>query len=318
MDPTPNPIAPLGREEYVEQAHVFGVLAERLRENVPAQEALGSLREEVLATTKLPLAIDFMLSELRHAGLMGAAMAKLPHYFTPLQAYLIEEAELETGRFDLRIGLELLQLEARYRAGDPAAGGVAPSRQGLFFFQFEAISRNRLKYNRGLEAIAGDPAYDDAWRAWLLGLRSQVGFVDMADLVYVHSEHCQQRQQRAGRGAEPPEASDDGPTDGPIDGPTGGEPPLVLFGEREGRIALANRRKDPMYLFASLHRQLGYPAPPRPPAATETEEMSLPQLARRLEQMEKRVTLVEEEQRGGIDLTKFYAKPDDPAAGGAG
>jgi hypothetical protein len=82
----------------------------------------------------------------------------------------------------------------------------------------------------------------------------------------------------------------------------------VLFGEREGRIALANRRKDPLFLFASLHRQLGYPEVPRPQVAAQ--EALLPQIARRLEQLETRMKLMEEEQRGGLDLTKFYQKPD--------
>ncbi|MEM1303987.1 MAG: hypothetical protein AAGG46_03785, partial [Planctomycetota bacterium] len=198
--PASNPIGPLGREEYVEQAYVFATLAERLQENVPTQEALISLREEVLATTKLPMAIDFMLAELRHAGLMSMAMARLPHYFTPLQAYVVQEAEQERGRFDLRIGLQVLQCEARYRAGEFEHGGsrTEPTRQGLFLFQFEAISRNRLKYDRGLEAIAADPAYDDAWRDWVLSLRRKVGFADMADLIYVHSEHYRRRKGGSG------------------------------------------------------------------------------------------------------------------------
>ena len=50
-----SPLAPLGREEYIEQAHFFRALAERLEVNVPAQEVLASVREETLATTKLPL-----------------------------------------------------------------------------------------------------------------------------------------------------------------------------------------------------------------------------------------------------------------------
>ena len=79
--------------------------------------------------------------------------------------------------------------------------------------------------------------------------------------------------------------------------------------ETEGyRIALANRKKDPVYLFNSLHRQLGYPEAPRHALVVE-EENPLPQLARRLEQLEKRMTLMEEEQRGGIDLTKLYQPP---------
>jgi hypothetical protein len=83
---------------------------------------------------------------------------------------------------------------------------------------------------------------------------------------------------------------------------------LVLFGEREGRIALANRRKDPLFLFSSLQRQLGYPAVPRPKPA-DKEQALLPQLARRLEQLEMRLKILEEEQRGGIDLSQFYERP---------
>src|SRR3954464_1643098 len=155
MDSKPqvSPLAPLGREEYVEQAHFFRALGERLEVNVPAQEVLQSVREEVLATTKLPLAIDFLLGELRHEGVLGPAMSLLPHYFTPFQAYIVQESENERLRFDLRVGLEILRREADYRAGDP-------SPQGLFLYQFESLCRNRLGYDRGLEAIARDPAFD--------------------------------------------------------------------------------------------------------------------------------------------------------------
>jgi hypothetical protein len=91
-EPQPSQLAPLGREEYVEQAHFFRALAERLEVNVPAQEVLASVREEVLATTKLPLAIEFLLGELRHEGVLGPAVARLPHYFTPFQAVTIRFA----------------------------------------------------------------------------------------------------------------------------------------------------------------------------------------------------------------------------------
>jgi hypothetical protein len=303
-------LAPLGREEYIEQAHFFQALAERLRENVPAQEVLSSVREEVLATAKLPMAIDFLLAELRHVGAFGAAMARLEHYFTPFQAFVVQEAENERGRFDLRIGLEILRRESEYRAQEP-------TRQGIFLYQFEALSRNRLGYDRGLEAIARDPAFDATWQEWIRTVRRQISMVDLADLIYVHSEYYQQREDRNQQqrtGSPPsPEASGDESAASSADGPARSQ---ALFGEREGRIALANRRKDPLYLFASLHRQLGYPEVPRPdPAATG--QALLPQLARRLEQMEMRLKLVEEEQRGGIDLTKFYEHPGEnrPAKG---
>ncbi len=287
MDDSPNsnPLAPLGIEEYIEQAHFFATLAERMSENVPAQEVLASLREEALATTRLPMAIDFLLAELRHAGLFHSAMRKLPHYFTAFQSFVIGEAEDERGKFDLRIGLSVLAREAEYRARQDRQ----PTRQGLFFYQFESLCRNRLGYDRGLEAVAGDAAYDERWKKWLLDLRRNVGMVDMADVIYVNSEHYHRRQ--------PPEQRE-----------KLGEP---LFGDREGRIALANRKKDPLYLFASLHRQLGYPEIPHTKPG-EGKENLLPQIARRLEQLEKRITLLEEEQRGGIDLTKLYAKPPPP------
>jgi hypothetical protein len=289
----------LGREEYIEQAHFFRALGERLAGNLPAQEVLGSVREEVLATAKLPLAIDFLLGELRHEGVLGPAMSLLPHYFTPFQAFVIQESENERLRFDLRVGLEILRAEAEYRAAEP-------TRQGIFLYQFEALCRNRLGYDRGLDAVAGDPAYDQTWSDWIRKVRRQIGMVDIADLIYVHSEYYWQRQ-----GASKPEAfSRDAqrsasPPDTP-EAPNGDAP--VLFGEREGRIALANRHKDPLFLFSSLQRQLGYPAVPRQKPA-DKEQALLPQLARRLEQLETRLKIIEEEQRGGLDLTQFYERP---------
>jgi hypothetical protein len=299
--PASSPLAPLGREEYIEQSHFFRSLAERLTENVPAQEVLATVREEVLATTKLPLAIDFLLGELRHAGVLGPAMALLPHYFTPFQTFVIRESENERLRFDLRVGLEILRRESEYRAGDP-------TRQGIFLYDFEVLCRNRLGYDRGLEAVATDPAFDDTWRDWIRKVRRQIGMVDLADLIYVHSEYYWQRRenQRAG-----PSAALEIEITQAEDGPARheeGEAPVVLFGEREGRIALANRRKDPLFLFSSLQRQLGYPDVPRQKRADREQEL-LPQLARRLEQLETRLKLIEEEQRGGLDLTQFYERP---------
>jgi hypothetical protein len=192
----------------------------------------------------------------------------------------MDQAEDDGRRFDLRVALAILEKEAGYRAGEP-------TRQGLFLYQFEALCRNRLGYDRGLAAIADDPAYDAAWRRWIVDLRHQVGVVDVADLIYVQSAHYGAMQRRAGK----PEGD--------------GE---FLFGEREGRIALANRRKDPQYLFASLHRQLGYPEVPRQHAA-DRQQFLLPSLARRIEQLEARIKLMEEELRGGIDITKFYGPP---------
>ena len=271
----------LEREEYVEQAYFFRTLGERLPKNMPLQELLRQTREEILASTNLPHAIDFLRTELEHAGVLGSAMARLSHYFTPFQTYVVQEAENERGRFDLRIALQILRSEAEYRAK-----GMSP--QGLFLFHFEVLSRNRLRYDKGLAAVAGDPLYDQNWREWILFVRHQIGFIDLADLLYMRSEHCAKRRA-ALRG-----------------GPVEPEKP-VLFGEKEGKIALANRGKEPLYLFAALQRHLGYPEVPRPKPQDDTVEV-LPLVLRRLERIEARMKIMEEEQRGGLDLTKFYGE----------
>ncbi|MDA1048888.1 MAG: hypothetical protein O3C40_00195 [Planctomycetota bacterium] len=271
----------LEREEYVEQAYFFRMLGERLPKNMPLQELLRQTREEILASTNLPYAIDFLRTELEHSGVFGTAMARLPHYFTPFQTYVIQEAENDRGRFDMRIALAILRSEAEYRAE-----GVSP--QGSFLFHFEVLCRNRLRYDKGLAAIASDPLYDQNWREWILFVRHQVGFIDLADLVYMRSEHSEQRRA-AQRG-----------------GPVEPEKP-VLFGEKEGKIALANRGKEPLYLFAALQRHLGYPKVPRPKPQDDSVEM-LPLVLRRLERIEVRLKMMEEEQRGGLDITKFYGE----------
>jgi hypothetical protein len=279
-------LSPLPREEYVEQAHFFTVLAERMAENDPAQEILDAVREEVLATTKLPMAIDFLLAELRHQGTFAPGMQKLSHYFTPFQCYVMSEAENDRRRFDLRIGLLILAREAQYRAAEHV------SRQGLFVFQFEALCRNRLSYDHGLDAMSRDPSYDATWSEWILTVRRQIGLVELADLIYVRSDFYTLQQERVGV-----EKADE----------TG---EFTLFGVQEGRIAWANRRKDPLLLFAALHRHLDYPEVPRT-ERVDAEERLLPTLSRRVEQMEARLRLLEEEQRGGIDLTRFYNANQD-------
>ena len=133
--------------------------------------------------------------------------------------------------------LLVLQREAEYQASQPP-------RPGLFVYQFEVLSRNRLGYDGGLRAMAADPFYDADWRAFLDDLRRQVGLVDFADILFLRSDMYVQERRRQEPDYEPP------------------VPPL--FGEKEGKIARANRGRDPLYLFAALQRQLNYPEVPRP------------------------------------------------------
>ena len=270
----------LEREEYIEQAYLYRSLSERLPMNLSVQECLRQVKEELLASAKLPMAVDFLRTELEHSGLLAPAMVRLSHYFTPFQTFIVQEAENERGRFDLRVALEILRFEAEYRAA-----GASP--QGLLVFQFEILCRNRLRYDLGFAAMAADPWFDEDWRDWILIVRRQVGIIDFADLVFVRSQYYQQRREARAGGPLPPEKP-------------------ILFGEKEGKIAWANRNKDPLFLFAALQRHLGYPTVPRLKPVDETPQI-LPALMRRMERLEQRLKLLEEEQRdGAFDLTKFY------------
>lgn len=272
-------------EEYIEQAHFFEGLQRGLGDNRPMQEILKSVRDEILVTTKLPMAIDYLAAEMRHSGQFHSAMKRLSHYFTGFQTFIIEASEDERGRFDFLAGLEILKREVKLRAKHATP-------QGLFLFQFEVICRHRLNYDKGFAAMACDPMYDEDWRRFLEINRRRIGLIDIADMIYTRSEHYLTQQKR--RGGRLP-GSDFPP----------------LFGEREGRIALANRNRDPMLLFSALQRQLGYPKVPIQQKVDETSFL-LPQMMRRMERLEARIKLLEDENRGGIDLTKFYASDDKP------
>ena len=285
---TPMPGQVLDREEYVEQEYFFRVYRERLQESVPSQEILQTIHEELLATTRLPMAIDFMRAEILHKGRISDAMTRLSHYFAPFQAFVIQRAEDEEARFEQQIALRILELEARYRADSPRMAG-------LFIYQLECIARNRLGYAAGLEAMAADPVYSSDWSRWILRIRGDLGTLELAELVYRVSEHFYSR-----RSSSRPAAGDSPQT----------ARGLVLFGEQEGRIARANIGRDPLYLFAALQRHLGYPVVPRTHSAEATEK--LPGfLEARLQKIEQRLKILDMESRGGLDLSRFYQAGDE-------
>lgn len=273
--------AVLDREEYIEQAYFFRVLRERLADNMAAQEVLQSLDQEILATTRLPYAVQFLATELKHTGLLSSGFARLGHYFTPFQTFVIRGTEEEARRFNTETGLLILEREAQYRAGTPTLSG-------LFTYQFEVLSRSRLGYDQGLTCMAGDPFYDEDWRAYLELVRRQVGLVDFADLIYLRSELYVQERRRNNPGYEPP------------------LPPL--FGPKEGKIARAHRGRDPLYLFAALQRQLGYPEVPRPRPPDDLGSKLLT-LQARVRELEMRLKLLETEAHGQIDLSQL-GKPE--------
>ncbi|MBY0461000.1 MAG: hypothetical protein K2V38_27075 [Gemmataceae bacterium] len=271
----------LDREEYVEQAFLFRTVRERVADNQPAQEVFRRVADELLSSTRLPLAAQFVATELRHTGLVASGFAKLPHYFTAFQAFVVRQAEDEKSRLPMPTAFLILEREAQYKAD-------RPTKPGLFVYQFEALARNRLGYLDGLDAMTRDPHYDAHWRDYFDYLTRQVGEIDFCDLVYLRSELFALDERRKNPAFEPPWA--------------------IIFGEKEGKIAKASRKRDPLYLFAALQRQLGYPEVPRfrirDDAATKMDIMQT-----KMRELEMRIKLLESEARGSVDLSQF-GKPE--------
>ncbi|HEV8067183.1 MAG TPA: hypothetical protein VGP76_05580 [Planctomycetaceae bacterium] len=273
---------PLDREEYIEQAYCFRAFRERLEDNLPSQEILHSLSEELLATTNLPKAMDFLRGEILHNGRLSPGMARLGHYFTAFQTFVMSRAEEERSRFDQKTALSVLERCAEYLAGTPTPAG-------LFIYQFECIARNRLGYDRGMKAIADDPFYDKAWRDWILKVRLRLGSTDFSHLIYYRSEQYVAEKRKRNPKYKPSYA--------------------ILFGLNEGRIAKANRGKDPLYLFAAMQRQLGHPAVPRV-RAVDPGPIIHPALEQRLQRIETRLKILDAEVKGDFNLSEFYVKPE--------
>jgi hypothetical protein len=275
----------LDHEEYIEQAYLFRAFRERLDDNLSAQEVLIGINEEILATTKLPMAIDFLRAELMQNGRLSTGMVRLSHYFTPFQTFVIARAEDESKRFDIRIALAILEKEAEYRSRNATP-------QGLFIYQFESIARNRLGYGEALKAIAGDPIYDQDWRTWTSRLAGLLGTHEFAELLYRRSQHRVDEHRRR--------------TQNPLYEPSY----AVLFGTQEGRIAKANIGRDPLYMFAALQRQLGYPEVPRPVPVRSQSQLE-PAIELRFQQLEAKIQILEGELKGNLDLSQYYKNPPD-------
>lgn len=268
-------------DECIEQAYFFRTFRERIVANIPAQETLARLHEELLSSTKMPFAVQFLSLELKHSGLLSNGFAKLSHYFTPFQTFVMKQADSETSKFTTLVGLQILEREADYKADQPS-----PS--GLFVYQFETLCRNRLGYDYGLDAIGGDPFYDGEWKKFAELVRRQIGIIDFAELVYLRSDFYLSDRRRLEPGYEP------------------SLPPL--FAEREGKIAKASLGRDPLFLFAALQRQLNYPEVPR---ARPREDIAskFDQYEIKFREMEARIRMLEAESRGTFDPTQF-GKPE--------
>jgi hypothetical protein len=279
------PAMTLEREEHVEQAYFFRALRERMAEGQATQTVLEGVHQEILATSRLPYAIQFLATEMKHSGLLSSGFARLSHYFTAFQTFVIASTEDETKRFSADNAFLVLEREAAYRA----AGGL--TRAGLFVYQFEVLCRNRLGYDHGVRAMAADAFYDADWKRCLEYVRAQIGLVELAEVIFVRSDQYVREERRRDPAYEPE------------------LPPL--FGEKEGKIARANVGRDPLYLFAALQRQLGYPEVPRPRSKDDLPS-KVEALQGKVRELSQRLKLLEAEARGKLDLSQFAEEGELP------
>jgi len=274
----------LTREELIEQAYFFRAVRQRLEEGWSTQGILEQLQGELLATTRMPLAVDYMLTQVKHGGRICDAMRDLPHYFTGFQTHVVAQSEAERAKFTFTQAMLILEREAEYKAEGSSAAG-------LFVYQLETLTRNQLGYLDGMIAMESDGIYDADWRQYISFVRSQVGLMDFAELVFIRSEHFVSERRKSDPDYEP------------IRRP--------LFGEKEGRIAAANRGRDPNYLFGALQRQLGFPHVPRPPKQS-TQAKEIDDLKRRMKALESKLQILEGDVYGRTDVGAFVSKEPSP------
>ena len=274
---------PLDREEYIEQAYCFRTFRERLDDNTPAQEILRSLSEELLATTNLPKAIDFLRGEILHAGRISPGMARLAHYFTPFQtlrhvagrggavAIRPEDGPLglgAAGRIPGRIADSGGALHLSIRVHCPQPARLRPRDEGDF-------RRSRSSTRRG------GTGFSRPGCGWGRPISASSSITARSNI-----------SPSGGNGT-----------------PTTSRRIPILFSVQEGRIAKANRGKDPLYMFAALQRQIGHPAAPRR-RAKETGPIIHPALEQRLQRIETRLKILDSEVKGEFNLSDFYVKPE--------
>lgn len=274
-------MAILDREEYIEQAYFFYTLRERIKACIATQEVLERIDQEILATTKLPMAIQFLATEIKHSGLLSSGFKLLGHYFTPFQAFIVKSSEDVHRKFSIDTALNVLEKMAKYHIGGPVPAG-------LFVFQFEILSRNKLGYDEGITAMANDPLFSPEWKEFILFVSKQIGLIEFAEFVYLRSEYYLEVKRREDPSYEPPVQP--------------------LFAIKEGRIARANLGRDPFFLFAALQRQLNYPEVPRS-IEKDAPKDELLLVKKRVNYLETRIKLIEAEIKGNVDLMQF-GKPE--------
>ena len=178
----------LEREEYIEQAYLFRTLRERIEQGIATQDLLASIREEILSTTKLPMAVDFLSAELRHQGRFRRGHAKAQPLFTPV-----------SGVRRRRSGSRARQIRSAAGPGNLPAQRrtIAPTRRCRKESSCSSSSRSHgtdLATTAACKPLPTIRCSTSVRAEWILTVRRQIGLVDFAEMIYVRSQHYVQQQ----------------------------------------------------------------------------------------------------------------------------
>ena len=116
----------LDREEYIEQAYFFQAFRERLIDGLPSQEILARIGEELLSTTKLPMAVSFLHRDQGHRP-DGPGHGPDQPLFHAVSGPRGQQAENDVSRFAMDQALLILEREAKFKADAPSLPACSSS-----------------------------------------------------------------------------------------------------------------------------------------------------------------------------------------------
>ena len=143
-------------------SHAF---RERLLDGLHVAGHPARIGEELLSTTRLPLAVSFLCTDVKGPGPDGARPWRGSAITSPpFQTHVVDQAEQDTSRFAMEQALLVLEREAKFKAENPSL--PAPVRlpvRGTFaqppgLHQGPGRHGRRSVLHRGLAGLHPDPA----------------------------------------------------------------------------------------------------------------------------------------------------------------
>ena len=188
------------------------------------------------------------------------------------------------SRFSMEQALLILEREAKYKSENPA-------RRPVHFPVRVSVAKPAGLHPGTGAAMSADPLYTEDWRDYILMLQTRLGDVDFAKPHPSYYAHFVKERRKTN-----PEFEPKYPT---------------LFGEREGKIARANRGRDPVICW-HWTASLAIPRS-RDSAAPTSSKPAFSCSSRRSPSSRTASRPAESELNQDVDLSQVIVKPEDTA-----